>query len=395
MQDSPPVMWYMLLVEVATMSDLQINYARLRDTFRALVLVDGPSRQEGNIARLVTGLLEEQGIVVQVDSSAAALVGEVGNLIARVPGTYEAEPLLFSVHLDTVEPTAGISLVETPNEITTDGSTILGADDRAGVAVLIELVRTLRESGMPHPPLELVFSVCEEIGVMGAQVLDYSLLHSRCGFVLDSSGAAGPLIISAPAQQHLQVVVHGVAAHAGMAPEAGISSIAVAARALARMKLGRIDAETTANIGTIHGGNATNIIADRVEMEGEARSRDPHKLRLQVEHMRECFISEAEAAGARAEVTVSDVYPAFTLAADSRPVRLASAALRALGIEPILASTGGGSDANFFNNRGIQALNLPAGYQHPHTHREKLEWEQLELLLQCVLGIVEKANSVP
>jgi len=235
--------------------------------------------------------------------------------------------------------------------------------------------------------------VCEEIGVMGAQVLDYSLLQSRCGFVLDSSGGAGPLIVSAPAQQHLQVVVHGVAAHAGMAPETGISAIAVAARALARMKLGRIDAETTANIGTIHGGNATNIIADRVEMEGEARSRDPHKLQQQVEHMRECFISEAEAAGVHAEVTVTDVYPAFTLGEDSRPVQLASEALRALGIEPILAATGGGSDANFFNNRNIQAVLLPAGYQHPHTHREVLDVKQLEFLLQCVLRIVELAGE--
>ncbi len=377
------------------MNDVLINGERLRETFRTLVRVNGPSRQEGEIARVVTALLTELNVTVVMDNAATALGGEVGNLIAHVPGTYAAEPLLFSVHLDTVEPTAGICLVESDGEIATDGSTILGADDRAGVAVLIELVRTLRENGLPHPPLELCFSVCEEIGVMGSQVLDYSLLHSRCAFVLDSSGAAGSLVISGPAQQHLRAEVFGMAAHAGITPEDGISSITVAAHALSRMKLGRIDAETTANFGIIHGGAATNVIADYVELEGEARSRDPRKLQQQVEHMRECFVREAEVAGARAEVTVTDVYPAFTLAAASRPVRLASAALRALGIEPILAATGGGSDANFFNNRGIEAVLLPACFQYPHSHREKLNVEQLELLLQCVLGIVEKANSVP
>lgn len=373
------------------MNDMVINGARLRETFRALVRVNGPSRHEGEIARLVTSLLEEQGVTVVMDNSATVLGGEVGNLIAHVPGTFAAEPLLFSVHLDTVEPTAGICLVESDGEIATDGTTILGADDRAGVAVLIELVRTLRENGLPHPPLELCFSVCEEIGVMGSQVLDYSLLHSRCAFVLDSTGAAGSIIISGPAQQHLRVEVFGLAAHAGITPEDGISSINVAAHALSRMKLGRIDAETTANFGTIHGGAATNVIADYVELKGEARSRNPRKLQQQVEHMRECFVREAEAVGARAEVTVTDAFPAFNLAADSRPVRLASAALRTMGIEPILASTGAGSDANFFNNRGIEAVLLPACFQHPHSHREKLNVEQLEQLLHCVLGIVAEA----
>lgn len=376
------------------MSHSTINRERLLSTFLELVTVNAPSRRESAMASRVRGLLAAEGLTCEEDGAAAALGGEEGNLVARVPGTASGPTLLFCAHLDTVEPTAELQVQREGGVIRSDGTTILGADDRAGVAAIIEVVRALRESGAPHPLWELLFTVAEEIGVMGAQVMDGSLLTATCGFVPDSTGPVGTIVARGPRQQNLHVTITGKAAHAGMAPEQGISAISVAAKAIARMALGRVDAETTANVGTMHGGMATNIVAEHATIEAEARSRDENKLRAQVAHMTACFAEEAAAVGASADVVVRDVYPAFHIPDDAPPVRLAVAAAEALGITPTVTVTGGGSDANFINGLGIPTVILSAGYEKAHTHEEYIPEAELVKLAEWLYGIAVGATGV-
>jgi tripeptide aminopeptidase len=375
------------------MMERWINRERLLATFVEFVQINAPSRKETPMARRVEAILTELGAEVRYDQAASAIGGEVGNLIARIDGGLARPALLFCAHLDTIEPTEELVLRHEGGAFTSDGTTILGADDRAGVAAIIEVVRTLNEQKTLHPPLELVFTVAEEVGLMGSMALDASGLTARMGFVPDATGAVGTVITRAPAQKHLKVTIHGKAAHAGVSPEDGISAITVAARAIAGMRQGRIDEETTANIGTIHGGKATNIISDRVELEGEARSRDLRKLEAQVAHMVACFEEAAAAAGARAEIQVFDVYPAFNIDADAPVVRAASAALVELGMPPLVAATGGGSDANFLNAYGIPSVILSAGYRHPHCTNERQEEEELVSLAEWLYLIVRQAAT--
>ena len=373
--------------------DVTVNRERLLASFLELLAINSTSRHEAPMARKVSALLGELGAEFAPDNAAEALGGECGNIIARIAGTLNAPPLLFCAHIDTVAPTEHLSVVRNNGRISSDGTTILGADDKAGVAAIFEMIRALREQAVPHPPLELAFTVAEEIGVMGSMVLDYSRLQAKLGFVPDSTGAVGKIVTHAPAQKHLSVSIRGKAAHAGMAPEAGISAITVAARAIAAMRQGRVDDETTANIGTIHGGAATNIVPEIVQIEGEARSRNPKKLAAQVEHMRACFDDAARDAGAYVAVEVSDLYPAFNLDESSPAVTLAKEALAPLGIAPSIVATGGGSDANFFNGHGIATVILSAGYHNAHGTDEYIEEDQLVLLAQWLYNIATLAGA--
>lgn len=376
------------------MHECPINGERLLATFFEFARINSPSRHEGEMAQRVTELLQDLGIEVFIDDAGKKLGGETGNLIARLPGTIDAPPLLFCAHIDTVEPTSALQIQRHDDAtITSDGATILGADDKAGVAAIIEMLRSLLASGVPRPPLELVFTIAEEVGLMGSTVLDYSRITATHGFVPDSSGNVGIIVTRAPAQKHLHVAIHGRAAHAGMAPEEGINAITVASRAIANMQQGRIDAETTANIGTIHGGKATNIVPDTVIIEGEARSRDPQKLEQQITHMRDCFLRASEQMGATAEVEITDVYPAFNLDENCASVQLAKEALGVLEITPIVQATGGGSDANFLNGHGVQTVILSAGYFHPHGTNETLIISDFMKLAQWLYHIVRLAGE--
>jgi tripeptide aminopeptidase len=365
-----------------------VNRERLLHTFERLLAIEAISREEKPMAEVLLAAMRELGATVRMDDAGVKLGGNVGNLVADLPGTVAAPALLFCAHLDTVQPTVGLQVQRSETHYTSDGTTILGADDRAGIAAMLEMLYTIRDSGMPHPPLQIVFTIAEEIGVMGSMVLDYELITAPYGFVPDTSGPVGRIITSAPAQQHIDVVVTGTAAHAGMCPEKGVCAITIAAKAIARMRLGRVDDETTANIGIIKGGQATNIVADRVEIEGEARSRDPQKLAAQVAHMRACLEEEAAAAGGAVEFRVVDTFPAFTLAPDSPTVRLATQAADAVGAPAVIMATGGGSDANFFNQHGIQAAIISTGYENAHTPAETQNIDELVKLAQMLVEIV-------
>jgi tripeptide aminopeptidase len=356
-----------------------INQDRLLATFLDLVRIDNPSGGEGPIAAHVRGLLEGMGLTVVEDS--------LHNLLARVPG--QGEPLLLNAHMDSVAPCHGVRPVVADGVVRSSGDTVLGADDLAGVAAIVEGVRSTLVRGGTHRAAEILFTVQEEVGLRGAAQFDTSTLQARAGVTLDSGGDFGGIIIGAPAQDSLYAVVIGRAAHAGVAPERGVNAIAVAARALAAMPLGRIDAETTANIGIIKGGAATNIVPERVELWGEARSHDQDKLVAQVEQMVAALEEAARAAGADVKIEITHKYDAYRLAKDLPIIQRIGAALRAIGFEPNFQISGGGSDVNIFAQRELQVANVSVGYREIHSAGEYIAVADLERVAELVARLLE------
>lgn len=369
-----------------------IQEARMLAEFFELVRIDCPSGGEGAVAAVLRRKLEELGCTVQEDPVQRHFEGDCGNLVATLPGNRPQAPvILLTAHMDCVAPCAGIQPRLQDGRIVSAGDTVLGGDDKAGIAAILEALRVLREHRRPHGTVQVLFTVHEEGGLKGSQYLDASLLQADFGYALDSGGAPGEIVTAAPGQDSITAVIHGKTAHAGLAPEEGVNAIQAAGRALAAMTIGRIDAETTANVGLIAGGTATNIVPDRVVVEAEARSRSEEKLAAQSRHMREAFERAAAALGARAEVSVQRQYDSFSLPADSPAVALAAAAAAGLGLPVHLGATGGGSDANHLNRRGLPTAVLGVGMKKVHTTEEYIEEQDLYNSARLVLAILERA----
>lgn len=369
---------------------LAIDEERLVQRFMELCRADSAPLRERPVFLLVKEALIRLGFDVYEDDAGRRLGGEVGNLIATKPGRgagASRSPVMFSAHLDRVEGGIGIQPRRVDGRITSDGTTILGADDAAGLAAIIEACATLEERGASSAPLELVLTIGEEIGLVGAAQVDVARLKSTAGYVLDADGPVGTIITAAPTEYLIEAEFYGRSAHAGIAPERGISAIRMAALAVSRMRLGRIDASTTANVGYIAGGGATNIVPERALIRAEARSLDRARVEQQVEHMVKAVDEAARAAGGSSRCDVRLAYEGFSLSPDSPPVRQAAGAARLLGLEPKLVSTGGGSDANVFNAKGLPTVVLGVGYQAIHTRDESMPVEQLVRLTQLVLTL--------
>lgn len=352
-----------------------VSEDRILFTFLDLVQTDHRSGAEQLLAQRVVTRLRALGLKAGIDKS--------GNVIAHLAG--EGTPILLNAHLDSVDPCTGVVPVVEGGIIRSDGRTILGADDISGVAAILEALQVVAEKKIRHRPVEVVFTVEEETGLAGSKNLNYAEIKAQMGIALDASGPFGAIVIAAPSHNMISAVVQGKAAHAGVAPEEGISAIRVAAEAIARMPLGRVDAETTANIGLIRGGTATNIIPDRVELEGEARSRDERKLRQQTTAMNDALEAAARAYGAEVKVQVQRAYNGFTLTEDDDIVRLAMRAVRSTGVTPRLEASGGGSDINIFNAHGIACTNLSTGMMKAHTTEE---WIAVEDLVRCARAVL-------
>lgn len=374
-----------------------INQERIKNLLLELVQIDSVSREERDVAERIKQLCEEMGAEVFIDDAGEKVGGNTGNVIARFPGTLpEAEPIMMSAHMDTVVPGRGVKPIVEGDIIRTDGSTVLGGDDKSGCAVILETIRCLQEQNIPHAPIDAVFSICEEVGLLGAKHVDMSKVRARYGIVFDSDDP-GFLFTKGPSANHFEFKVHGLESHAGVAPEMGISAIRVAAEAINAMKLGRIDEETTANIGVIRGGEATNIITNLVTLRGEARSLDDAKLEAQTAHMIKCF----EDAAAKQEVTVDGVttkasveahvtreYHAMDVPDDSRVVRLVVEAASRMGLDVKTLASGGGCDANIFNKRGIECANLGTGMRAIHTVKEWLDVKDMYASAEMTLEIM-------
>lgn len=375
-----------------------VNSQRLKHLLLELVQIDSLSRHEGECAARLRRELEPLGAQCRFDGAGGKIGGEVGNLIAHIPGTRPAAPaLLLCSHMDTVSPGQGVQPIVEGDIIRSDGRTVLGGDDKSGCAIICEVLHRLHETQVPHGPIDAVFTICEEVGLLGAKHLDLNLVRAREGLVFDSD-APGLLFIRGPASQTLEFVVHGLEAHAGMAPERGLSAIQIAAQAIAAMRLGRIDDETTANLGLINGGRALNIVPNRVVVRGEARSRDPAKLSAQVQHMVECFrqaVSRASVTleGRRFEARMNHradtQYQAMNVREDAPIVLKVMEAARRCGrlVEP--GACGGGCDANILNQRGLMVANLGTGMRDIHTVREWLDVKDMLAAAEVTLELVQ------
>ncbi len=363
----------------------------LRQTLTELLTTPSYSGEEAAVAALVEARLKALGCAVWRDEAGATFGGQCGNVIARLAGTVAAEPIFFNAHLDTVQRTDGLQLVAEGDRLRTDGTTILGADDKTGVTAILEGLAAVVASGAARPPIEVVFTVGEENGLHGARALDLARLEATLGFVFDGGTPIGELTVSAPTQASQTIVVHGQAAHAGVEPEQGINAIACAAAAIAHCRQGRLDHETTANIGVIEGGQATNIVADCCRLRSEARSRDTAKLAAQVAHFREQFEAAAAAFGARLEFGSRTAYEAFRIDPEEPVARIAAAAVTAAGLAPSFVDGGGGSDANVFNAGGKRCILMPCGEQAPHTTAEAVDLADVAAAARVVAEIVHQA----
>lgn len=375
-----------------------INRERIKNLLLELVQIDSVSRKEREVAERVKEYCEQMGAAVEIDDAGAKVGGNTGNVIARFKGTIPgAEPIMMSAHMDTVVPGEGVRPVIEGDIIRSDGTTVLGGDDKSGIAVILETIRCLKEQNIPHTDIEAVFSICEEVGLLGAKHLDVSRLKSRYGLVFDSDDP-GFLFTRGPSANHLEFKIYGLEAHAGVAPEQGISAIKIAAEAIAAMRLGRIDEETTANIGVIEGGRATNIIPNFVLLKGEARSLDDEKLDAQTRHMVQCVkdaaaryevMVENRTTRARVEETVEREYSSMDVSDSSRVVQLVFAAAARLGQQVQTMASGGGCDANIFNRKGIECANLGTGMRAIHTVNEWLDVKDMYAAAEMALEILK------
>jgi len=369
----------------ATLDELTALFVRLAET-------PSPSGRERGVADLITAELRACGVDVSEDDSAPRTGAAAGNLVARIPGRGAGTPVALCAHMDTVPVEGEVRVRIADGVARSAGDTILGADDKAAVAALVALARDLAAEP-PAAGVELVFTTSEEVGLRGAKELDVSALRAEAAFVFDSEGPVGTVVLTAPSLSLFTADFHGRAAHAGIEPEKGRSAVVAAARAVAAMPLGRIDERTTANVGVITGGSATNVVPERCRLEGEARSRDRDALAAQLERMIEAVNVAAAEAGVDVSVTVEDDFVGFTLTAGDTAVALAAAALAAIGVEPVYIGTGGGSDANVFNLRGLPAVNLGVGFEDVHSVRESIALARLEQVYELAHALVRAAGA--
>jgi tripeptide aminopeptidase len=364
------------------------------ELFLELAATSTPPGSERAAADLVSGYLRDLALEVDEDDAAAAVAGDTGNLLARLPPTDTGDgvPIVLCAHLDTVPPEGAIEPVVADGVVRNAAGTILGADNKAAVAAMLVAATTVLRESRPHAGIELLFTPKEEVGLLGAYAFDHTRLAARVGFVYDQAAPIGQIVLGAPTQRALHVRFHGRPAHSGMAPEEGRSAVAAAARAVAELRLGRLDAETTANVGVIAGGTARNIVPEWCTFEAEARSHDERKLGDLVQEMLDSVAFAAQAADCEVETRIEETYRGYRLRRDDLPVRLAAAALQACGIEPSYALTGGGADANVFNERGLPCVNLANGMAEIHTPDEHVAVADLGRMVEVTLALVEEAR---
>ncbi|MFZ4508284.1 MAG: M20/M25/M40 family metallo-hydrolase [Fimbriimonas sp.] len=369
-----------------------IQEERLVQLFLDLCAFNAPSKAEAEIVAWTKNHLLQLGLEVWEDDAAEQIGGNANNLIARLPANIDGAPrIFFSAHFDTVEPTEGLVIEERDGVFLSASDTILGADDRGGLAPAIEAVHALIDSGEHHGDVFLLFTCAEEIGLLGADALKIGELNLDYGFVLDTGPPVGSMVNRTATHDRLDIVIQGVPAHAGKDPERGVSAIQVAAAAIHGMRLGRIGPETTANLGMIQGGTATNVVPAKVSIFAEARSTSEQELNDQIDHMVSRFEAAATEFGAKLQIEHHRHYSSFQIQPDSPVVQVAWRASEALGLNPRLRTTLGGSDANIYNAKHVPSLVLGTGMDHIHTHDEQISRADLVKTAELALEIVRQS----
>ncbi len=367
-----------------------INKERILNQFMEFIRVYSPTKNERRAADLAIKYLKELNMEVLEDNVGELIGGNSGNVIAYLKGKLTKAPvLLLSAHLDCVQPCENIEPELIDGIIKSKSNTILGGDDKAGIVSILEALKVIKEKDIPHGDIQVVFTVAEEGGLAGSKNIDTTLLKADLGYALDSSGKPGTIINNAPGQNRIEITVQGKAAHAGIAPEEGINAIMVTAKALSQVRDGRIDEETTANIGIIKGGTATNIVTDKVEIIGEARSRNLDKLTEQTNHVCEAFNKVAQEHGATVDFKVIKSYEPYFLTEEMPVVSAAVEAAKNIGLPFEIKATGGGSDANYFNSHGIPCAVLGIGMEKVHTTEEYIKEEHLYQTAEYVVSIIK------
>jgi len=376
---------------------------RVREDFLALVAIDSPTYHEGGVAAWLAERLQALGLTPHFDDAAGQTGGEVGNLICRVPasrrgptGPRDPGAVLLAAHMDVVPPCRGVQPVVEGDIVRTRGATVLGGDDKAGCTALLHAVTDLTQEGRPHGPLEVVFTVAEEAGLEGARALECTQPGARWGLVAES-GTLGHITVAAPSSAKWWARFQGRAAHGGVCPEQGISAIRAAAVALSRMPLGRLDGETTCNAGLVSGGEARNVVPPHCEVSGDARSHDETKLEDVLSRLRACVADGAAEVGATAEFEAVPAYRRYRLSPEQQPVQAALQAGEDLGLRPQTVATGGGSDANILNERGLPTAVLCCGAKAVHTREEFVDLRDVVAAARWMARTVEllgQAGSV-
>ncbi len=367
---------------------------RLVGDFVRYCEIESPSLRERPMADAVTADLRGMGLQVEEDASGSATGSDSGNLVARIPGPDTARTVMLCAHLDTVPLAAPVEVQREGGVLSNRHAAILGADNKAAVAAIVAAVRHLLDRGGPPVGLELVFTTAEELALRGAKELDRNSLRSEFGFVFDHASPLGELIMAAPTYYRLLASFHGAAAHAGMSPEKGRSAIEAAARAVAAMDLGRLDDQTTANAGVITGGSAANVVAERCEVELEARSLDEDAASEVIQAMVDRCSDAAGATECDIDTTVERLFRGFKLPRSAPPVQAAAAALETVGVQPVYRSTGGGSDANVLIAAGLPVLNVANATERPHQPDESVTVDSLEAMLDLTVEIVDQSARV-
>ena len=382
---------------------VRIHRERLANTFMRLCQIDSPSRQEGAMADFLKKSLRKLGADRIIEDHSARVTGsDSGNLIVRFNGRGSSEkPIFFICHMDTVEPGCGVEVRRDGDIFTSRGDTVLGGDDKSGIAALLEAVQVVTENGLPCRPVELVFTTCEEIGLLGAKALEYQHMEAEFGYALDSSGI-DRVIIGAPAANRLKITVHGIAAHAGLHPEQGVSAFTLAAEAITRLSFGRLDEQSTANLGLIQGGVATNIIPEKIVIDGEVRSHSEEKLVFHTDNIQKTFHQIVGGCPKRpiigeqrpsVNIQVWEEYPLMTFSEDHPVVTYVRQAGERLGRKLEFMVAGGGSDANILNSYGLPTAIIATGMTDVHTTDESQDLNDLVSLTELLCELIKDPAS--
>ena len=369
-----------------------IDKKRVLDEFFELVSIRCSTLAEREIGDLLTARLKELGAAeIHEDTAGEKLGGSCGNIIANFKGTITGVPtVMLTAHMDCVEPCANIKPVRKEGVIRSDGTTILGSDDKAGVVAILETLRCLKEHNIPHGDLQIVFTVAEEGGVNGSRCLDASLLRADFGYTLDTHGHPGIAVFKAPGKNQIEVRIHGKAAHAGIEPEAGKNAITAAGSVLTAVPQGRIDEETTCNVGKITGGTATNVVAEFCTVNFESRSRDKAKLDAITQRIVDAVNGAIAGTGCTVEIAVNKDYDPFELPKDALPIQYLHRAAGKLGLPVEILEEGGGSDANHFNTYGVPTTVLAVGMTDCHTKEESIREQDLYDAAELAIAIVRE-----
>jgi tripeptide aminopeptidase len=367
----------------------------LLDLFLELCALPSPSGSERAVADRVESYLSEVGLEWDEDDSAAGLAGDTGNIYCRIPPTNRGggTPIFLCAHTDTVPPEAGIDPIVEEGVVRNAGGTILGSDNKAAIVAMLEGVRRLLEEGREHAGVELLFTPQEEVSLRGADAFDHTRLVATTGYVYDQGAPIGEIVLGSPHGRLMDFRFHGRAAHAGMHPEDGRSAIAAASRAIADFRLGRVDEETSANVGVITGGTARNVVPEWCSFNVEVRSHDERKAVELAREMLESAAFAASLADCEVESEVRPSFPGYRFRESDPPVRLAVEALARAGYAASFALSGGGADANVFNARGLQCLNLANGMMEIHTPDEHIAVADLAGMVEVTLALVEVATE--